>query len=451
MPGLSATDSDWLAPFFATEAMRAVFSDRARLQGMLDFEAALARAEAKLGVIPADAAEAIGAACTADRFDPAELGPKAAHAGTLAVPAVKALTAAAGAAGRYVHWGATSQDVIDTGLVLQIRDGLHLIEADLQRLGDASAAVAERHGATPMAGRTFLQHALPTTLGTKAASWLDALARHRTRLREVRPRVLVLSFGGAAGTLASLGPQALAVGDALAAELDLAFPPTPWHGHRDRFAELACVLALMSGTAAKIALDVALLMQTEVGEAFEPAAPGKGGSSAMPHKRNPSGASAVIGAARMAQGMVPVMLQSMMQEHERGIGGWPAEWGTLPQIFALTAGALSGTAAIVEGLEVDEARMRRNLELTQGLIFTESAVMALAPHLGRDAAYAKVEQASRRAVRDGRHFRDILDQDPEVTAVLDEAARERLFDPAHSLGVAAELVERGLAAWREQA
>jgi 3-carboxy-cis,cis-muconate cycloisomerase len=450
MPGISATDSAFLAPFFTTQAMREVFSDRARLQAMLDFEAALARAEADAGVIPAEAAEAISAACDADRFDIADLGRKGAVAGTFVAPLSKALTEAAGAAGRFVHWGATTQDVLDTGMVLQVREALALVETDLQRLGDAAAALARRHALTPMAGRTFLQHALPTTLGAKAAGWLDALARHRERLHELRPRVLVLSFGGAAGTLSSLGDRALRVGEALARELGLALPPTPWHAHRDRFAELAGVLGLLAGTAGKIALDVALLMQTEVGEACEPAAPGKGASSAMPHKRNPAGSASVVAAARMAQGLVPVMFGAMFQEHERGIGAWQAEWGTLPQIFALAAGALANVTETVAGLDVDEARMRRNLDLTQGLIFSEAAVMALAPHLGRDRAYAKVRELSERAVASHRHLKDVLGSDAEVAGALDERALERLFDPAHCLGAAGAFVERALAAWREK-
>ncbi|HEX7954357.1 MAG TPA: 3-carboxy-cis,cis-muconate cycloisomerase, partial [Burkholderiales bacterium] len=333
-----------LDPLLRTDAMREAFSDRAHLQGMLDFEAALARVEARLGVIPKAAAPAIAAQCRAALFDIQALAQAAAPAGNTAIALVKALTARVAksnlrAAG-YVHWGATSQDALDTGLMLQLRQALALVDADLKRLADALARLAKKYRRTPMAGRTWMQQALPVTFGLKAAGALDAVQRHRAQLRDLRDRALTVQFGGAAGTLASLGKRGPEVARALAAELKLRDPDLPWHAHRDRVAQVATTLGLLVGTLGKIARDVALMAQTEVGEAFEAHAPGRGASSTMPHKRNPVGCAVVLAAATRVPGLVSVMLAAMVQEHERGLGGWQAEWETLPEICMLTAGAL---------------------------------------------------------------------------------------------------------------
>ena len=438
-----------LDPLFRTDAMCEIFSDRGHLQGMLDFEAALARAEARLGVIPKVAAPAIAAQCRAELFDLAALGRNAASAGNTAIPMVKALTALVGRknkrAADYVHWGATSQDAMDTGLVLQLRAAIGLLEADLARLANALARLAKKHKRTPMAGRTWMQQALPVTFGLKAAGALSAVQRHRMRLRELQARVLVIQFGGAAGTLSSIGERGPAVARALAAELKLGDPGLSWHAQRDRVAEVATTLGLLVGTLGKIAQDVSLMMQTEIGEAFEPAAPGRGGSSTMPHKRNPVACAVVLAAATRVPGLVSVMLAAMVQEHERGLGGWQAEWETLPDICMLTAGALEQTAHLMEGLQVDAGRMRHNLEATHGLIMAEAVSAALAPKLGRAVAHALIEGACRRAVDKKESLRDILMRDAEVGKLLSSADLKRLCDPTNYLGAAEQLVDGVLA------
>jgi 3-carboxy-cis,cis-muconate cycloisomerase len=443
---------DLLLPLLGSREVAAIFADHGRLQAMLDVEAALAAAEAAVGVIPAAAAAAIAAACRAERIDRTGFADDAAKAGNLAIPLVKRLTAVVAAAdaeaARFVHWGATSQDVIDTALVLQLRAALAAIDADLGRLADGLAALAAAHRRTPAIGRTWLQHALPITFGLKAAGWLDAVERHRARLAELRPRLLVLQFGGAAGTLASLGPRGLEVAGALARALDLGLPALPWHGQRDRIAELGAWLGLVVGTLGKLARDLSLLMQTEVGEAFEPAGEGRGGSSTMPHKRNPVIAASVLAAAARAPGLVATLMAAMVQEHERGLGGWHAEWVALPELAILAAGALAASAELIAGLEVDVVRMRANVELTHGLVMAEAVMMALGATLGRLEAHHLVEAASKRAVAERRHLRAVLGDDPAVTQHLDDAALDRLFDPLHYLGVAEALIDRALAARR---
>lgn len=437
-----------LDPMFSTSRMREAFGDRARVQGMLDMEAALARAEARVGLIPTSAATAIAAHCRAEHYDFAALGSAAAFAGNVAIPLVKALTEAVAReqpdAARHVHWGATSQDVIDTGLMLQLRAALDLVDADLARLAHAVGALAATHARTPIAGRTLLQQALPTTFGLKLAGWLSALTRDRVRLRELRPRALALQFGGAAGTLAALGDQGLEVAAALAADLDLALPDIPWHSHRDRVAEIATTLGLLSGTLGKIARDIMLLMQTEVGEVLEPAAPGRGTSSTLPHKRNPIGTTAAAAAALRVPGLVATMLSAMVQEHERAAGGWHAEWETLPEIFLLADGALANLVQVVQDLEVDTVRMRDNLDATRGLLLAEAVTTELVPHLGRMAAHRVVERACQRAIAGQRHLRDVLAEQDETRAWLGDDVLARIFDPRQYLGLAELLVSRAL-------
>ena len=436
-------------PMSASADMLPLFSDQAAVQRMLDFEAALARAEAANGVIPAAAVAPIAACCQAARLDLPALAQAAAAAGNLAIPLVRQLTAAVlredAEAGKYVHWGATSQDAIDTGLVLQLRDALDLLDADLAALADALASLARAHRDTTMVGRTWMQHALPTSLGLKAAGCLDAVLRHQQRLQEVRKRALVLQFGGAAGTLASLGDKGLPVAATLAHALGLALPDLPWHTQRDRVAEVATVLGLLTGTLGKMARDISLLMQTDVGEVAEPAAAGRGGSSTMPHKRNPVGCAIALTAAMRVPALVSTMLSGMVQEHERALGGWQAEWDTLPDIVLLCSGALRQMRDVAAGLQVDAARMRANLELTQGLIMGEAVMLALGPAIGRMAAHKLVEQASAQAAASGRHLRDVLGSDVEVGRHLSSDALDRLFDPAAYLGGAGAFVDRVLA------
>ncbi|WP_248802924.1 3-carboxy-cis,cis-muconate cycloisomerase [Pseudomonas sp. MWU13-2100] len=435
--------------YFTQPAMRAIFSDQGRLQGMLDFEAALARAEASSGLIPQEVVADIEAACRAQLFDIDELAVAIGNAGNSAIPLVKALgkkiAAVNPTAERYLHMGATSQDVMDSGLVLQLRCAIELLERDLARLADAFAEQATRYASTPLAGRTWLQQATPVTLGMKIAGWLGAITRHRQRLMEIKPRLLCLQFGGASGSLAALGDQAFAVAEALATELNLHLPDQPWHTQRDRLVEFASLLGMIAGSLGKVGRDLSLLMQTEAAEVFEPAAPGKGGSSTMPHKRNPVGAAVMIGAATRAPGLVATMFSAMPQEHERSLGLWHAEWETLPELCCLVSGSLQQALQVAPGLEVDAGRMRQNLELTKGLVLAEAVSIALSRRIGRDAAHHLIEQCCRRAVEQGAHLRQVLAGEPQVTAQLSAEALGRLLDPACYLGQSQRWVQRALA------
>ena len=435
-----------LDAMFGWGPLDTIFSDRVRLQRMLDFEAALARAEGRLGVIPAAAATVISGECRAERFDFEALSQAGVEAGNLAIPMVKQLTEHVRKenpeAARYVHWGATSQDAIDTGLVLQLREALRLIEAELERVSGALAMLAQKYRDTPVAARTWLQQAVPGVFGLKAAGWLDAITRHRVRIHELQERVLVLQFGGAAGTLASLHDRGLGVAAALGEELKLAVPDVPWHTHRDRIAEVATTLALMTGTLGKIARDVSLHMQTEIGEVSEAAAEGRGGSSTMPQKRNPVACAAILAASQRVPGFVSVILSSMPQEQERGLGGWHAEWETLPELVRVSGGALHRTAEMVAGLEVDAQRMRQNLEITHGLIYAEAVAMALSPKIGKRAAHELVEKAARKAASEKKHLRDVLAADPEITLGATDLAQ--LFDPLKYLGMSSQFIDRVL-------
>ena len=435
--------------YFTARDMRDVFCDQGRVQAMLDFEAALARAEATVGLIPQTAVAPIQAACRAGLYDFAALGEAIATAGNSAIPLVKALgkqiAATDADAERYVHLGATSQDVMDTGLVLQLRRALELIESDLAQLGATLSTQAERYVATPLAGRTWLQHATPVTLGMKIAGWLGAVTRSRQRLQELKPRLLVLQFGGASGTLAALGDQALPIAQALAKELQLGLPDQPWHTQRDRLVEFGSVLGLIAGSLGKLGRDVSLLMQTEAGEVFEPSAPGKGGSSTMPHKRNPVGSAVLIGAATRVPGLISTLFSAMPQEHERSLGLWHAEWETLPEICCLVSGSLKQALLMAAGLEVDAERMTRNLDLTQGLVLAEAVSIVLAQRVGRDTAHHVLEQCCKRAVAQQRHLRAVLGEEPQVTAQLSGAELDHLLNPAHYLGQARTWVERAVA------
>jgi 3-carboxy-cis,cis-muconate cycloisomerase len=438
-----------LDPLFRSQAVEKVFSNRATLQAMLDFEAALARAEARAGFIPASAAPAIEAKCRAELYDMTVLARAAASAGNLAIPLVKQLTLLVARkendAARYVHWGATSQDTIDTGRVLQLRQALALISSELDLFAVILGELVHKNRATLVVARTWMQQALPTTFGFKVAGWLDAIDRHRARLAETQERCLVLQFGGAVGTMAALGVRGLDVAANLAKELQLPLPALPWHSHRDRMGEIAATLGLFSGTLGKIARDISLHTQTEVGELFEPSADGRGGSSTMPHKRNPVTSAVVLSAAARVPALVGTMLGAMVQEQERGLGGWHAEWETLPDIVRLTAGALHHLMTTVSELEVDPERMRQNLDVTHGLIFAEAVAMALAEKMPRSDAHELVQEASKRAQTTRRDLRSILAQDAIVKATLSEADLDRLFTPANYLGVADQFVDRVLA------
>jgi 3-carboxy-cis,cis-muconate cycloisomerase len=367
---------------------------------------------------------------------------------------VKQLTAAVAAmdadAARYVHWGATSQDVIDTGRVLQLREAINVITHELAALVDALAGMAQCYRDTPMIGRTWLQHALPITFGMKLAGWLDALLRHQQRLAACRKQVCVLQFGGASGTLASLGEHASSVTQAMAQELDLATSHLPWHAHRDRFVECATTLGMLTGTLGKIARDISLMSQTEVAELSEPGAPGRGGSSSMPHKRNPVGSAAVLSAATRVPSMVATLLSAMPNEHERALGGWQSEWETLPEIVSLSAAALAHLRSVIDGLQVDTERMRRNIDASRGMVMAESVTLALATSLGRAQAHQIVEAACHKAYAENSDLLTVLQTEHEVVGVLSEQRLAQLFDPLSYVGEAGNFVDRVLEAYQQR-
>ncbi|KAB7769835.1 3-carboxy-cis,cis-muconate cycloisomerase [Xanthomonas maliensis] len=442
--------SSLLGSLFGEPACDALFDDAAGVQAMLDFEAALARAQARCGIVPADAADTIAAACQVRHYDLSELAQATAIAGNPAIPLVKALTAQVATtdpeAARWVHWGATSQDVIDTGSVLQLRAALDLLLPRLDSLCADLADLAVRERDTGMPGRTLLQQAVPVTFGLKAARWLDALQRARGRLQGLRQDALVLQFGGAAGTLASLQGRGLEVAQALAITLALPLPALPWHTARDRIVEIGCAFGLLAGVLGKIGGDVVLLMQSEVGEVFEPAAAGKGGSSAMPHKRNPVSSVVAVAAATRVPGLVATLFAAMAQPHERAAGQWHAEWQTVPEIVRLTAGSLAQMQACLAELELDRTRMRAHLAGHGGVLYAEAAVFALAPHLGKAKAHALVEQAVVEAQSQNRHLHDVLADDDQVAAVLTPTQLRAVFDASSWCGMSSVWIDRVLAA-----
>src|SRR5712672_2460609 len=446
---MSTSLSPLLAPMLSSAAMRAVCDDAAYLQHMLDFEAALARAEAATGVIPARAAAPIANACKAEAFDVSALAEAATRSGNLAIPLVKALTAdvakADADAARYVHWGATSQDVIDTATMLGLRAAIDALLPDLDRAIGGFAKLARQHRNTAVVARTWLQHALPMPFGLKLAEYAAALHRSRTRLQRLRNEGLALQFGGAAGTLAALGDKGLLVAEKLAAELKLPLPDAPWHTHRDRIAEAASVFAILCGSCGKIARDVSLMMQTDVAEAFEPSGEGRGGSSTMPHKRNPVAAASALAAATMAPNLAATIFAAQVGEHERSAGPWHAEWPTLPALMLVTSGGLAAIVDIAEGMEVDVARMRANLDETRGLIMAEAVAMPLAEKIGKSDAHHLVETASKKAVAERKGLREVLTKDPKVTAHLSAEKIAKLFEPMAYQGVSQALIDRLLA------
>ncbi len=435
---------------FSTPLMSAAFTPEAHARGMLAFEAALARAEARVGIIPQEAADAIAAKCRVELYDIVALYREAAVAGTPAIPLVRMLSAQVeGDAQKFVHWGATSQDAIDTALMLQMRDGLDLLIERLLGVCGVCATHAGRHRHTLMAGRTLLQQAVPITFGLKAARWLALALRQALALHERRERSLAAQLGGASGTLASLGVHGLQVVALLSEELGLPAPELPWHTERDRIAEIAAALAIVSGAMAKVAGDVVLLAQTEVGEVSEGAAPGKGGSSAMPQKHNPVDAIFASASARLAVGVAPVILSAMAQEHERAAGAWQAEWAAIPDLFRFTASAVERVHDAVGGLQIDPVRMKANLDLSGGLIMAESLTMALAPRVGRSEAQRLVKAACDQAVKSGVDLRQVALEDTGVSAVLSPDEIDRAFDPGAYLGSTDAFINRALEAYRE--
>ena len=439
-------DSSIFGNIFATETMRRVWSDENRTQKYLDVEAALARVQGRLGLIPAAAAAEIVRHCSIERIDLDKLRRQTERIGYPVLGVVSQLNALCrDGLGEYCHWGATTQDITDTATVLQIREALELIEADLAAISAALAELARRYRDTPMAGRSNLQQAVPVSFGYKMAGLLSAIERHRERLAQLKPRVLVGEFAGAAGTLASLEKGALETQAGLMQELGLGQPLIAWHTIRDNIAEVGCFLGLVGGTLGKLSMDVKLLMQTEVGEVFEPFAHGRGSSSTMPQKRNPISSCYIHAAVSVVRQHAAALMDAMVADHERSTGPWEIEWIVLPEAFCLIAGALRQSRALVEGLEVDEARMRANLDLTNGLVASEAVMMGLGRYLGRERAHDLVYDLCRDAIKHNRPLLDLLAENAEITKHLDRAALARLCDPANYLGLAGVMVDRVLA------
>ncbi|MFB1117205.1 class-II fumarase/aspartase family protein [Dickeya dadantii] len=437
-------DSILFRDSFGTPEMRAVFDDHELIRKYVEVEIALAKAEARCGVIPQQAADEIAKTCNADTLDFDLLRHETEIVGYPILPLVHQISKQAGASGGYVHWGATTQDIMDTAVVLQIRDAFDLIEADIRSLRNTLADLARRYRNTPMAGRTHLQQALPITFGYKAAIWLDMFDRHAERLEQARPRILVGEFAGAAGTLASLGDNGLAVQKAMMEELKLGVPTSTWHVARDGFAEAVNLLAVITGSLGKIAYDVMLLASNEFGELYEPFVKGRGASSTMPQKRNPISSELMLACAKGVRQHAGLMLDAMVQDLERATGPWHAEWIAIPESFVLAAGALNQAKFMLGGLIVDEQAMAKNLDMTKGLIVAEAVMMGLAPYMGRQDAHDVVYDACRIVNTQGGRLADVLNAMPQVSSRLKPELIEQLTDPVNYLGIAPEMVDQVL-------
>ena len=443
--GSTVIDSILFRDAFGTPAMRAVFSDQQMVQRYLDVEVALAKAEAQVGVIPQDAADTIARESRLDRIDFDHMREETDIVGYPILPLVHQMVAMCGDAGRYVHWGATTQDIMDTAVSLQVRDALDAVAGDVRQLRAILAGLAQRYRDTPMAGRTHLQQALPITFGYKVAIWLAMFDRHQQRIDELRPRVAVVQFAGAAGTLASLGDGGLEVQRALAQELQLGVPATTWHVARDGFAEAVNLLALVTGSLGKIALDIMLMASTEFGEVYEPFVKGRGASSTMPQKRNPISSELMLAASKAVRQNAGLMVDAMVQDFERATGPWHAEWIAIPQSFILTAGALHQAKFALGGLIVDEARMSQNLAMSKGLIVAEAVMMGLAPAIGRQQAHDLVYDACRTVNEQGGTLAEALAAMPAIMAHVERSTIDRLTDPVNYLGLSSQMVDRALA------
>jgi len=444
-PATTVLDSLLFRDAFGTPAMREVFSDYALVGRYAEVEIALATAEAKCGVIPPEAAEAIAKRTDVSAFDFDLLRQETDNVGYPILPLVHQMAGQCGDAGGFVHWGATTQDIMDTAVVLQLRQGLRIIEDDITELRRILADLSRRYRDTPMAGRTHLQQALPVTFGYKTSIWLAMFDRHAERLAQLKPRVLVGQFAGAAGTLASLGDKGFEVQKALCEELGLGVPASTWHVARDAFAETVNFLALVTGSLGKIATDIMIMASTEFAELYEPFVKGRGASSTMPQKRNPISSELMLAAAKAVRQHAGLMLDAAIQDFERATGPWHAEWIAIPESFVLTAGSLHQAKFALGGLIVDEAQMAKNLDISRGLIVAEAVMMGLAPQLGRHEAHDVVYDACRRANEEHISLRDALSADPKITARIDRATIERLTSPANYLGLAPQMVDRVLA------
>ena len=444
---ISMLESSIFKDMFGTAEMRSVFDDAATVRRYTETEIALAKVQGELGVIPATAAATIARLADSSKLDMVELKRETEIVGYPILPLVHQISKMCGPDGEYLHWGATTQDIMDTATVLQVREGLSLIEKDPAELDQILDRLALEYRDAPMAGRTHLQHALPITFGYKVSVWLLMIRRHRERLNQLKPRVLVGQFGGAAGTLASLGDQGLDVHAALMRELKLEASPVTWHVARDGLTETVQFLALVTGSLGKIALDVMLMMTNELAEAFEPFVKGRGASSTMPQKRNPISCELMLSASKAVRQHAGLALDAMVQDFERAPGPWHIEWAAIPESFILTSGALHQAKFMLAGLEVDTARMLKNLDLSGGLIVAEAVMMGLAPHIGRQTAHDVVYDACRVAATSGRKLAEVLHEDPKVSSRLERSAIEQLCDPANYLGAAPQMVDR-MHAWK---
>ncbi|WP_398470912.1 adenylosuccinate lyase family protein [Tardiphaga sp.] len=443
--GSTVFDSVLFRDMFGTAEMREIFTDEALVGRYIEAEVALARAQARLGVVPQDAAQAIEAAAESITIDYDKLRRETEIVGYPILPLVHQLSAAAGEAGGFVHWGATTQDIMDTANVLQIRAALTIVARDLREVRDILKAMARKYRDTPMAGRTHLQQALPVTFGYKAAVWLSSIDRHIERVDQALPRILLGEFSGAAGTLASVGEGGLDMQKLFCEELGLHQPSITWHVARDGIAEAVTLLGLITGTLGKIATDVMLLSSSEFGEVAEPFVPGRGASSTMPQKRNAISSELMLAAAKAVRQHVATMLDGMIHDLERATGPWHVEWASLPESFLLTASSLANAKFMLGGLVVHEKRMLENLDLTHGLIVAEAVMMAAAPKLGRQHAHDVVYDACRKAIEGGGKLADILAEVPEITEALgDKDAIRRRCDPANYLGMCGPMVDRVL-------
>lgn len=450
MPGPSSPtattvlDSILFRDAFGTPRMREVFSDYALISRYAEVEIALAKAEARCGVIPQEAADSIARLTDVSRLDFDLLRQETEIVGYPILPLVHQMVKQCGDAGRYVHWGATTQDIMDTAVILQVRDGLAVIEQDIAELRRILADLSLRYRDTPMAGRTHLQQALPITFGYKTAIWLAMFDRHAERLEQLKPRVLVGEFAGAAGTLASLGSKGLEVQTVLCEELGLGVPVSTWHVARDGLAEVVNFFGLVTGSLGKVALDIMIMASTEFGEVYEPFVKGRGASSTMPQKRNPISSELILAASKGVRQHAGLMLDAMVQDLERATGPWHVEWMAIPESFVLTAGALHQAKFALGGLIVDEAKMAENLDLSRGLIVAEAVMMGLAPQIGRQQAHDVVYDACRVVNTQGGTLAEALAADPSVSERIDRATIDQLTAPRNYLGLAPEMVDRVL-------
>ncbi|EEY22368.1 3-carboxy-cis,cis-muconate cycloisomerase [Verticillium alfalfae VaMs.102] len=440
---VSALDSVLYRSMFGTDEARKIFSDEAYIKSCVDVETALARAQAKCNVIPQTAAEAITSTADASKLNYDRLANETEIVGYPILPLIRQLSDQCGEAGKYLHWGATTQDIMDTASMLQMKAGLDLVEAKLRSAIKALTILAEEYRDAPMAGRTHLQHALPVTFGYKCASWLSGLQRHLERIQQLRPRCLLVQYGGAAGTLASLGggDEGIEVRKQLAEDLGLHDPSMTWHVARDGVAEIINTLALIGGSLGKVALDLIIMSSNEVGEVMEPFVPHRGASSTMPQKRNPISSELILAASKLLRANAGLGLDSMVADFERASGPWHLEWVAVPESFVLAVGALHQAEFVFSGMTVDQERLLHNLNSTDGLIVAEAVMMGLAPHLGRQNSHDIIYEACKTAIETKTTLYEVLKRNSEVVTLLGDEKLQEMCDPKNYLGASTQMVD----------